>query len=592
MPINPTKGSIDACELNSTSYSKLIHLYANLLTYTHILCNNFTHIKKHYNLLYKTQLHAQKGGGDNSITLNTYQKSGHLCIQQMAHRGKAVHEAIMRSPNDTEEIEDTLMLEAIPNKRTQETKKGSSSSKRKKNVELTTGLKETPKEFWLGIATMEKLAIDEGVKAKDCRPPTKKEDLIEMGVKEGEAEEMSQITKIAFPHVRQLLYPLERPDGKGGQHFNLTQLPIETEIDPGTGLSLDYHIAIHFEKPATDYTHIEILNLASTRLACMGIELGIGMAEPIYIPCKEKERNSKIKYWTWTIKIHLKHPKVDGIGMLKGLRPFILVIDQINTLGKVCKCYDSIARNTLLSTKIENPKLLSISASELHKDVLVESFRRGYDYEISSVQKVKEETWGWLIATTPTQANRIIQYLVPYKHELMKVITPQAAKDERRSRGEGLTEDEIKKKNATMLCLYGLHKMKKVDDTKESIKAILGNLNVASFYFPGQVGELHKGTANVQCLNAIVYRQWVGKTIEIFGKHVSFTPHPKSLQGAIPPSKEEQERLGFCDITTAIADTLEATRNAPPNKGKNTMFSHKDLDVLVETAIEKKMANS
>ena len=409
-----------------------------------------------------------------------------------------------------------------------------------------------------------------------------------MGMTEVEAEEMNHIGKIAFPHVKQLLYPLERPDGKGGQHFNLTQLPIETEVDPGTGLSIDYHIAVHFDKPITDYTHHEILTLATNRLAQMGIELGIGLAEPIYIPCKEKERNSKVKFWTGTIKIHLKNPKVDGIGMLKGIRPFILKIDNTNTLGKVCKCYDSVARNTLLSTKIENPKLHLISSSELHRDVLIESFRRGYDYEIASVQKVKEETWGWLISTTPNQANRIIQYLVPYKQELMHVITPQAARAERRSRGEGLTEEEIKKKNATMLCLYGLHKMKKIEDTKESIKAVLGGLNVASFYFPGQVGDLHKGTANVQCLNAIVYRQWVGKTVEIFGKHVSFTPHPKSLQGAIPPTKEEQEKLGFCDISTAIADTLEATRNAPQSKGKNSILTRDDLDALVETAMDKR----
>ena len=92
----------------------------------------------------------------------------------------------------------------------------------------------------------------------------------------------------------------------------------------------------------------------------------------------------------------------------------------------------------------------------------------------------------------------------------------------------------------------------------------------------------------MQCLNAIVYRQWVGKTIEIFGKHVSFAPHPKSLQGAIPPTKEEQEKSGFCDISTAIADTLEATQNAPQIKGKKTMLTHDDLDALVETAIHKR----
>ena len=170
----------------------------------------------------------------------------------------------------------------------------------------------------------------------------------------------------------------------------------------------------------------------------------------------------------------------------------------------------------------------------------------------------------------------------------MHVITPQTAKEERRSRGEGLTEEEIKKKNATMLCLYGLHKMKKIEDTKDSIKAVISGLNVASFYFPGQVGDLHKGTANVQCLNAIVYRQWVGKTVEIFGEHVSFAPHPKSLQGAIPPTKEEQEKYGFCDISTVIADTLEATRNAPHSKGKASMITHVELDALVETAIDKR----
>ena len=210
----------------------------------------------------------------------------------MANRGKAVHEAIMKSPVDTnmDDIEDTTVLESIPTKRAQEPKKGGSSSKRKKNLELSTGLKETPREFWLGITTMENLAIDEGVKTKDCRPPTKKEELIEMGMTEVEAEEMNHIGKIAFPHVKQLLYPLERPDGKGGQHFNLTQLPIETEVDPGTGLSIDYHIAVHFDKPITDYTHHEILTLATNRLAQMGIELGIGLAEPIYIPCKEKKK--------------------------------------------------------------------------------------------------------------------------------------------------------------------------------------------------------------------------------------------------------------------------------------------------------------
>jgi hypothetical protein len=45
---------------------------------------------------------------------------------------------------------------------------------------------------------MEKLAIDEGVKTKYCRPSMRKEDLIEMGISEGEAEEMRQTSKSHF----------------------------------------------------------------------------------------------------------------------------------------------------------------------------------------------------------------------------------------------------------------------------------------------------------------------------------------------------------------------------------------------------------
>ena len=236
---------------------------------------------KSFFLLHKAQLHTQKGGEEKDNTLQTYQNSSSGCAQQMSSRGKAVHDAIMGSPIDIsmDEIEDTMLIETGQTKRTQETaKRGGNSSKRKKNEELTTGLKDTPRDFWLGIVAMEKLAIDEGVRTKDCRPSMKKDDLIEMGVPAGEAEEMSQLYKIAFPHVKQLLYPLERPDGKGGQHYNLTQLPIETEVDPGTGLSLDYHIAVFFERPSTDYTHDEILTMATVRLAYMKIELGIGLA--------------------------------------------------------------------------------------------------------------------------------------------------------------------------------------------------------------------------------------------------------------------------------------------------------------------------
>ena len=78
--------------------------------------------------------------------------------------------------------------------------------------------------------------------------------------------------------------------------------------------------------------------------------------------------------------------------------------------------------------------------------MLKESFRTRFDYEIFSVQKVKEEIWGWLISTTSTQATKFIQHLVPYQQDLFHVITLQATKVEKRAKQEGLTEDELKKK--------------------------------------------------------------------------------------------------------------------------------------------------
>ena len=206
-----------------------------------------------------------------------------------------------------------------------------------------------------------------------------------------------------------------RLDGKGGKHFNLIQLPLETEIDPRTSLSLDYQVVVFFERPTTDFTHDEIFTRVIERLTKMDIPLGNGMAKPIYLPCKERKKNSKQIFWTRPIKLHLKNSKVDGINLLKGLRPFILLLDEDTpTLGKVCKIWDLFARNSSLSTKIDDPKLNLVTACELHRDVLRESFRRRFDYEICNVQEVKEETWRWLISTTPIQANKIIQHLVPF----------------------------------------------------------------------------------------------------------------------------------------------------------------------------------
>jgi hypothetical protein len=67
----------------------------------------------------------------------------------------------------------------------------------------------------------------------------------------------------------------------------------------------------------------------------------------------------------------------------------------------------------------------------------------------------------------------------------------------------------------------------------------------------------------VQWLNAAVYKKFVKKNTKLLGKYVEFTPHPKSLDGINAPSQIELSRLGFSDVNTALANTVEALENAP-----------------------------
>ena len=56
---------------------------------------------------------------------------------------------------------------------------------------------------------------------------------------------------------------------------------------------------------------------------------------------------------------------------------------------------------------------------------------------------------------------------------------------------------EFKKKNATILCVYGLYKMKKVENSINSMNAIIKMKNVLSYYFFGMIGKLNIRSTNV-----------------------------------------------------------------------------------------------
>ena len=132
----------------------------------------------------------------------------------------------------------------------------------------------------------------------------------------------------------------------------------------------------------------------------MGIALGYKIAEPIAILCK----NGSARHWSGTIKLHMKHPGVDDINLLNGTRSFILNLDSNMTVGKVCKSYNTIAKNNMLSVKINSLSLMNVTGHALLKEVVIESFKRGQELEITGIQENTAEMWAWLVAPTPTHA--------------------------------------------------------------------------------------------------------------------------------------------------------------------------------------------
>jgi hypothetical protein len=93
---------------------------------------------------------------------------------------------------------------------------------------------------------------------------------------------------------------------------------------------------------------------------------------------------------------------VDGINMLRGLRPFILRLNNDKAyIGKVCKGYDAIAGNNKLSMLIKSENLEGIKAHDLFKEILEICFTRGHDFEITSIQKGTSQRHAYIVAPTP-----------------------------------------------------------------------------------------------------------------------------------------------------------------------------------------------
>ena len=145
---------------------------------------------------------------------------------------------------------------------------------------------------------------------------------------------------MSFPKVVQKLWPAQRHNWVEGQHINLIQLPFNIDTNQETGLSLDYHILVQFEKPKTHFNQDQILKKALLKLQDMCIEVDGDIGEPVAVLC-----HTSTKAWSGMLKIHLKKPEEDGLALLRGTQIFTLHLDEdLLTIGKIAKGYDTIAK--------------------------------------------------------------------------------------------------------------------------------------------------------------------------------------------------------------------------------------------------------
>jgi len=293
----------------------------------------------------------------------------------------------------------------------------------------------------------------------------------------------------------------------------------------------------------------------------------------------------KTTKWSGVIKLHLKTPKIDGMGLLQGVRPFILQLDDNKfKRGKVYKTYDSLALNNLLSVKITSEALESKEWHELYEKIVEESFKRGTEYEITNIQKKKENLFAWVVASSSEQAKKMKEQQITYNHEIL---------DGKLADRSQASKEDIAKMNALIIIAKNLNKVKSIEEIEKSIEAHMGPKNVVNFFFKrDDKNGKHLGSCNIQCLNATVYKTFVKKSAKLLSKHVEFTPYPRSLDGENAPNAAELIKLGFSDVNTTLANTIEALGNIPPKENPQKDLMKEIVGIGEEISTMKKELRS
>jgi len=159
----------------------------------------------------------------------------------------------------------------------------------------------------------------------------------------------------------------------------------------------------------------------------------------------------------------------------------------------------TLAIVSLFSVKINGPSLRGKKWFQLHEKILKDSFKRGYEFEVTNVQKNDNTEFAWIKTPSLDQAKKIKTYKILFLNKIMEVNFASTVK---------LSEDDKARKNAVVLIAKNLNKTKTTLALEEGIKKLFGEENVVGIFFRLGKGK-HMGLYNVQCLNAAVYKKYI-----------------------------------------------------------------------------------
>jgi hypothetical protein len=256
------------------------------------------------------------------------------------------------------------------------------------------------------------------------------------------------------------------------------------------------------------------------------------------------------------IKIHLKYPETDDQALLTRARVFSLLLDNETRIPKITKGYNNLIANDLLTVIISSPNLCSLPQHEILTDIIITSFRRGQEYEIPQVHKLKDEAKAYLVGASPEQCKKLALHQVSVQQEILQ---PKIASE------ESYTKKEIQKKNCRTLIVKNCNIAYPVSAITENLKGIMGDKNIVQTYFPrgDPARDLHAGICNLEVLNPSVYKQYVKKNLKLLHMYAKCTPHPRSLDGTSCPSEQTLKEFSFTDVNTAIVNAMAAISNQP-----------------------------